>query len=129
MRPGKTTKEDWYVVFTTSKLDHWMFRFINPDFQHCYVVREEHGLWLVLDSNNAQTTLRTELVDDYPHIRDLCPNSVILPITAKIDANKFKWHIGFNTCVDVCKGALGISNWRITTPYQLYRWLYEHKCG
>lgn len=129
MNPGKTTTEDWYVVFTTSKLNHWMFRFINPDFQHCYVVREDYGLWLILDSNNAQTTLRTELVDDYPHIRDLCPNSVILPITAKIDANKFKWHIGINSCVDVCKGALGISNWRVITPYQLYRWLYERRCS
>ncbi len=116
--------EDWYVVFTKSKLDHWIFKIIHPSFQHCYVVKRDYGLWIVLDSNNAMTTVRTELVDEYPHIRDLCKDSVILLVRARIDRNKNKWHFGVNSCVDVCKGALGINNWRILTPYQLYRWLY-----
>lgn len=125
MNQGKETQEDWYVVFTKSKLDHWIFSFINPDFQHCYMVKEDLGLWVIIDSNNAHTAVRTELVDDYPHIRVLCPDSVILPVRVKINTNKHKWHLGINSCVDVCKGVLGISNWRIVTPYQLYRWIYE----
>ena len=125
MNTGKSIEEDWYVVFAKSKLNHWIFRFIDSHFQHCYMVKEDLGLWVIIDSNNAHTTVRTELVDDYPHIRVLCPDSVILPVRVKINTNKHKWHLGINSCVDVCKGVLGISNWRIATPYQLYRWIYE----
>ena len=127
MNPSTDTIEDWYVVFTKSKLNHWIFKLINPDFQHCYMVKEDMGLWVIIDSNNSSTTVRTELVDDYPHIRVLCPDSVILAVTTRIRADKHKWHLGINSCVDVCKGVLGISNWRIATPYQLYRWIYEQR--
>jgi hypothetical protein len=123
MTPGTDLTEEWYIVFTTSKLTHWIFRWLNPCFQHCYMVREDNGLWLIVDSKASHTEVRTELVDDYPHIRVLCPNSVILPVTVKISSEQYKWHIGINSCVDVCKGIMGIDNWRIFTPYQLYRCL------
>ena len=124
MNQSESITQDWYVVFTQSKLNHWIFRLLNPDFQHCYMVREDYGLWVIVDSHSSYTEVRTELVEDYPHIRLLCPNSVILPVSVKIRANAYKWHLGINSCVDVCKGVMGISNWRIWTPYQLYRWLY-----
>ena len=123
MNPSKDIEQDWYVVFTKSKLKHWIFRFINPDFQHCYMVREDMGLWVIIDSSNAHTTVKTELVDDYPHIRVLCPDSVILPVTVKIKGDSYKWHLGINSCVDVCKGCLGIDRWLIWTPYQLYNYI------
>jgi hypothetical protein len=124
MNEGKASTQDWYVIFTKSKLNHWIFKLINPDMQHCYMVKEDLGLWVIIDSACNATTVRTELVDDYPHIRDLCPNSVILAVSTRIKADEYKWHLGINSCVDVCKGVLGISNWRIFTPYQLYRWIY-----
>lgn len=123
MIKAKALSEDWYVVFTGSKLRHWLMRWLNPDFRHCYMVKEDDGLWVIVNSSNAYTSIRVELIDDYPHIRLLCPNSVILPVRTKIDPNIYQWHLGINSCVDVCKGVLGIRRVWIWTPYQLYRYL------
>ena len=87
------------------------------------MVREDKGLWVIADSRSSNTEIRVELVDDYPHIRLLCPNSVIIPVSVKISSDRYKWNLGINSCVDVCKGIMGIDNWRIYTPYKLYRWL------
>jgi hypothetical protein len=126
MNKGNHIDQDWYVIFTRSPMKHWIFKWIDSEIQHCYMVKEDEGLWVIVNSASNATTVRTELISDYPHIRDLCPHSVILPVTTRIRANNRKWHLGINSCVDVCKGLLGINNWRIFTPYQLYRWINEH---
>ena len=129
MEQGKSKTVECYVIFTKTKLNHWIFRLLDPYFQHCYIVQQDYGLWIILNSTNSITTVRTELVDDYPHIRTLCPGSVILPVTAKVHENNYKWHLGINSCVDVCKGFLGIKNWLIWTPYQLYNYLKGNNYG
>jgi hypothetical protein len=119
--------EDWYVIFAPTRTKHWIYRFIDPYFQHCYMVKEDLGLWVIVDSKSCHTSVTTELVQDFPHIRLLCPNSIIIPVQVRIDIAKDKWHLGMNTCVDVCKGLLGLNKFWIWTPYQLYRYLYERR--
>lgn len=123
MDQSKAIHEDWYVVFTGSKLDNWLMRWLNPDFKHVYMVKEDDGLWVIVNSSNAYTSVTTELIDSYPHIRLLCPNAVILPVRTRINPSNYQWHVGINSCVDVCKGILGIRRFWIWTPYQLYRYL------
>ena len=119
---GKLT-EDWYVVFTKSDTKHWLTPWLNPDFGHVKMVKEDLGLWVIVDSGVACTRITTKLIDDYPHIRILCPNAVILPVRTVIDATKFQWHLGINSCVDTAKGILGIRKMFMNTPYQLYKYL------
>lgn len=115
--------EDWYVVFTSSRLKHWLTRWINPDFAHVKLVKEDDGLWVIVDSKNSFTQITLELIDDYPHIRKLCPNAVILAVKTHINPNKYQWHLGIHSCVDVAKGILGIREFFVFTPYQLYRYI------
>jgi len=121
--------EDWYIVFAKSDVRHWVFRFLDPCFQHCYAVKESPGgqFWIIVNSRSTYTDITIKPKLDFPHIRLLCPDDVILPIRAKINADSYKWHFGLNTCVDVCKGVIGLNNWRIFTPYQLYRWINGHQ--
>lgn len=127
MNQGKDIIVNWYVIFTKSTLKHWLFKYLDEEIQHCYMVKRDCGLWVIIDTSNSCISVRTEIIDEYPHIRDLCPNSVILPVRAKIDCSQYRWHLGIASCVDVCKGFLGINQWRIITPYQLYRWLNERQ--
>ena len=40
-------KEDWYLIFKSSTLKHWVMPWLNPSFQHCLMVREDDGLWII----------------------------------------------------------------------------------
>lgn len=113
--------EDWYLIFTGSKLEHWLMPFLQPSFKHCLMVREDAGLWQIVSRAHCYLNVETKFVDDYPHIRQLYPNAVILPVTTSIDPDKPQYHLGINSCVDVCKGLLGISAFWIFTPWQLYK--------
>ena len=120
-----TTKhiEQWHIVFTKTTLKHWIFKWLDPCFQHCYAVKESPGgeFWIIVDSKNCYTDVRIESKIDYPHIRCLAPDSVILTIQAIIDPNQYRYTLGISDCVDSCKSVLGIRAFWCWTPYQLYK--------
>lgn len=128
MNEAKSVTENWYAVFTKSTLKHWLSRWLSPDFAHVKMVKEEEGLWLIVNSMNSFTHYSVELVQDYPHIRMLCPNAVILPVTTVINPLNYQWHLGIHSCVDVAKGILGVRGFFIWTPYQLYKYLISREC-
>jgi hypothetical protein len=115
--------ERWHIIFTKTTLKHWIFRWIDPHFQHCYAVKESAGgeFWIILDAKNCVTEVRIESKMNYPHIRCLSPNGVILSMQAIIDPSNYRYVLGIGSCVDVCKSVLGISDFWCWTPYQLYK--------
>jgi len=123
MKQSKFIKEDIYVIFTRSQFRHWFSRWTNPEFAHCFIVKKEFGVWILVDTKNSFLYVTTKLVDDFPYIKDLCPDTKILAITSKIDPNKTQWHPGIGSCVDVCKGVLGIRKFFCFTPFQLYKYI------
>ena len=114
---------NWYIIFKKSPLKHWIFRWLNPEIQHCYAVRESEGgqFWIIINSMNSHTDVRMESKLDYPHIRLLAPDSVILSIRAIIRPENYRYTLGINDCVETCKGVLGIKAFWVWTPYQLYK--------
>ena len=127
-KSGKLITE-WTLVFTGSKLKHWLIDRLQPGFQHCYAVKDSPGgeFWMILDSKNS--FMDVELVSklDYPALRVLCnernPDCVILPIRAKIDPDRNRWTFCVINCVEICKSVLGIRDMWLWTPYQLYKHL------
>ena len=117
--------ENWHIVFRGSKLNHWIMGYLQPNFKHCYAVKESPGghFWLIVDGKNACTEVRLESKLNYPGIRDLCPDCIILPIKAKINPDQNRWSLCIFNCVEQVKALLGIKDSRIWTPYQLYRHL------
>ena len=115
--------EHWHIIFKRSQLKHWIFKWIDPEFQHCYAVKESPGgeFWLILDSKCCNMDVRIESKVNYPHIRCLEPDSVILSIRAIIDPLHYRYSFGMFNCVEVCKSVLGIQAFWCWTPYQLYK--------
>ena len=67
------------------------------------------------------------MIDDYPHPRLYADdNSVILPVKAVIDSMQSRWTLCVFNCVEVVKALLGIKNFFILTPYQLFKYLRGH---
>lgn len=123
MDQGDKVIEHWYIVFTGSKLTHWVFSLLDREFQHCYAVKESPGgeFWIIIDSNSSYTDVTIKNMADYPHIRALVPNGVILPIRAIMDPTSYRYTLCVFNCVELCKSLLGIKDFWCWTPYQLYK--------
>lgn len=117
------TVQKWYIIFRKTDLKHWVFKLLDPEFQHCYAVKESPGgeFWIILDSKNCYTDVRLESKINYPHIRSLDPDSVILSIRAIIEPNNYRYTLCVFNCVELCKSVLGIRAFWCWTPRQLYK--------
>ena len=123
MDKGLEHTENWYIVFKPSALDHWLIKRLQPYFQHCYAVKESPGgeFWIIVDSKHCYTDVRIESKLDYPHIRMLDPDSVILSIKAIMHPDRNRHTLCIFNCVEVCKSVLGVRAFWCWTPYQLYK--------
>ena len=115
--------EDWHIIFKRSPLKHWLFSWLDSEIQHCYAVRESDGgqFWIIINSMSSHTDVRIESKLHYPDIRDLEPDSVILSIRAIIRPENYRYTFCVNNCVETCKSLLGIRDFWLWTPYQLYK--------
>jgi hypothetical protein len=115
--------EKYYVIFKRTGLKHWIFNWMDKEMQHCYAVKESAGgeFWIIIDSRNSFTDVRIESKINYPHIRCLEPNSVILSIKAIINPDNYRHTLCIFNCVEQVKALLGIRAFWCWTPYQLYK--------
>ncbi len=111
----------YYVVFGESKLSHWFIRMLPYPFQHCLVVRDDGAYWTVIEPLCSHIDTRIELKTDYPDISQLFPDSVILSHRAVLEAEAMTWSLGIGSCVDIVKRTIGIRDFWIWTPHQLYK--------
>jgi len=113
----------WYVIFRKTRLKHWIFKWLDSEFQHVLAIKESPGgeFWLVVDGKNSCTDVRLLSKIDYPHIRCIEPDSVILSIRAIIQPENYRHTLCVFNCVEVVKSVLGIRAFWCFTPYQLYK--------
>ena len=113
----------WYVIFRKTTLKHWIFRWLDKEFQHVYAVKESPGgeFWMVVDGKNSCTNIELLSKVDYPHIRCLEPDSVILLTRCIINPSNYRHTLCIFNCVEVVKSVLGIRSFWCITPYQLYK--------
>jgi len=121
------TTVDCYVVFTKSSYKHWVMRLFNRQISHVYVMLKSTGghFWHIINPHVNRLEVRAEFVEDYPHPRQYAGvNAVIVPVRAYI-SDKPRWGLCFFTCVEVVKSVLGIKDFWIMTPWQLYKYLMK----
>jgi len=107
-----------YVVFVQSSNLRYL-RWIRG-FKHCYVALDFGPRLLILNPMEA----RTEAVIFegglyWPKVlAELSPGTTVLKVPI-CEARGFSF--GIFSCVELVKRVIGIKNWRIITPRQLYR--------
>lgn len=118
--------EDWWLVFTRSKHKHILSPFLKPGFEHVYAMKKTDTglLWLIVDSMRSHVHVDIAAVQDYPHPRAYAePGAVVVPVRAKIDTTRIRGTLNVFNCVEVVKGLLGVKEFWVWTPWQLYKHL------
>lgn len=116
---------EWQVVFCRSRIKTGIMRFLERDISHCYAMRKSEGgeFWIIVNSLWSYLDCKMEYVQDFPHPRLYAGSSaIILPVKAYI-TERPRWGLCIFNCVEVVKALLGIRNFWIFTPYQLYLYL------
>lgn len=124
MQTGQIQRVKYYIVFTKSGFKHWIFKLLDPDFQHVYAMRKSPGgqFWIVINPLRSHIQTDILLVDDYPHPRTFAGvDSVVVPVESMIDIERERWGLCVFNCVEVVKGLLGIKDFWLLTPRQLYK--------
>lgn len=127
---GGSKGELYHVVFEQSNYKHWIFKLLDPDYQHCYIIGESHGkqYWKVINNRRSHLQVDIEPKTLYPTVRDYCGQGAkIVTIRSEVDQKDITQFLNIFTCVDVCKGVLGIGDFFIWTPKQLYRRLINEQ--
>lgn len=124
MEPTPTQKVELFVIFTGSQMNHWLIKRLMPMFQHCYTMQKTPGgaFWIIVNPKSAFTSVTIETVDDYPHPRLYSGReSVILPVRTVVKEMQPRHTLCIFNCVEVVKSLLGIRDFWLLTPRQLYK--------
>jgi len=124
MNAGDDKSELWWIVFTKSNYKHWIFNWINKDYQHCYAIKKSPGkqYWIIVDGKKSHLAVDVYPVELAPTIKDLVTDyTVITSIKVKYDVLKPVHHLTILSCVDVVKGILGMKAFWCWTPFQLLK--------
>jgi hypothetical protein len=123
--PDGKIRDDWFVVFVDSLKPTRLLKRLQPNFQHCYMMKKSPGgtYWIIVNPVRSHLSVTVALVSDYPHPREYEPNGVILPVTVIADGVTPRGGLCWFNCVEVCKSLMGIDSFWTFTPYQLYKYI------
>ena len=121
MNHTERTISQFYIVFSSSKLNHWFIQLLPAPFQHVLAVRDDGLYWTIIDPLCSHIDARMVLKDDCADIGQLFPDSVILWHKALLEADAMTWTLGIGSCVDVVKRVIGLRDFWVWTPHQLYK--------
>lgn len=115
-----------YLVFSDSEL-RWL-QWLKKGFQHVALVRLEYGkIWNVIQDGQTHLSIKPYLVEDHPCLESIFgADCTIIAVDPEIQ-ERYRGHICWFNCVEVCKAVLGIRKFWVFTPYQLYRYADEQR--
>lgn len=121
--------EEWYIVFTEAKHDHWVYNFVDKSMGHVYAIRSLNDYqWLVIQPRINITEVKIKLKYNYPHIRMITgEDAKIVKVTA-INTRP-RGSLNFFNCVEQVKALIGLRAPWCLTPKQLYDGLMGDKYG
>ncbi|MDR3126093.1 MAG: hypothetical protein LBT92_00490 [Rickettsiales bacterium] len=118
-------RADWDEVFAVfcPESPLWYLRFLRG-FKHCFAaLRRGSRIVIVNPMESRIEIIESDLFCNADElIKALAPGSTV--VRTKICESE-GYSFGIFSCVEVVKKILGIKDWRIATPMQLYRKLTE----
>ena len=128
--PSEDISNEWYLIFTDAKYDHWVFNFIDRSMGHVYAVKDLNDYqWLIVQPRVNLTETKILLKSEYPNIRHIADyNDSIIRVKA-IPKPEVRGSINWFTCVEQIKALIGIRDTWALTPKQLYTNLQGGKYG
>jgi len=100
-----------YIAFTKAKST--IARFLHPEISHCFAFWYQDGVWVAFDKNIDRDDIFIS-----KEINDIIAESLVVRVPVKEMPGRL---IGINTCVSAVKRRIGLKDWKIQTPYQLFK--------
>lgn len=111
-----------YVCFGGRKT-HWWTMFLKKGFYHCFIIFSDTTQWILIDPVLSCTDLI--VLRDEKELFDTLKEKGYkwVKTTQKISFEERSCFFMPMTCVEIVKHFLGINNFFILTPYQLYKFV------
>jgi hypothetical protein len=124
MLQSHNDRVEWYVIFSETKLDHWIYKLVSREMGHVYAVRSLNDYqWLVVNPRVNIVETKILLKCQYPTIYDISGiGDKVVRVSVKPamrPRGTFNW---FN-CVEQVKALIGVRSFWTWTPKQLYEGL------
>lgn len=114
-----------FVVFVGQADLPWL-RWLKPGFRHCFVILRDRGQWISIDPLLNHMEVQVHHVPDDFDMAGWLQDRGHKVVQADIcRSHERPAPVMLFTCVEAVKRVLGIHDWRVMTPWQLYRKLAE----
>lgn len=120
----------WYVCYLNRENPRWWNRFLKLGYQHVqlrsfltYGDKLDDVLWIVVDP--CLSYVRTKVYDARmaPWLDPEVQHYQRVTMLTAPDKVREWFTFGPITCVEITKAYLGISSWRIRTPWQIFNYI------
>lgn len=126
---------EWTVVYYPRQPHYFWSRWMKQGFRHCELWRPYRYGESELDVGWLRVTPTFEIleaeIDSNPTPPALrFPGCTVQPVKILSKACKVRqwFHFGPISCTEYVKAALGINNFWVRTPYQLYKYVARKNC-
>lgn len=113
---------DMYLVFYDRPAERgFWWRFVKPGFRHVEVWRYNGIFWLRIDPAMEYLDVNADVGPPWVSLAAL--NPTIIRVIRAVDAGKTRepWFVGPLTCVEIAKACIGLRDFFVRTPHQLYK--------
>jgi hypothetical protein len=105
------------IVFEDSDSSHWLMKYLQPGFRHCYIAIKKDDLWIKIDPASSCT-----IVEIYEEMTIKEGNNLkIVHFSTKTAMNLYRGGFCWFNCVEVVKAHIGVKSFWTWTPWQLYK--------
>ncbi len=126
---------DVWAVFTDMDTEHTgmkrsrFWRLLKPGFQHVEIwKRMSTNLWIRCDPSVEVIDVQVYALPPWQILERLNPTSMRIRRIVTKGYWREPFHIGPVSCVVLAKAFLGVSNFFVWTPLQLYNFLRKENC-
>lgn len=117
---GAPNKVRAWVVFSGQTDLPWL-RVLKPGFRHCYVLMNDGEHWVSIDPLSCHTEVTVHHIAPDFDLPAWLKKRHLTVVPASVNAREQVAPIGVYSCVEAVKRILGLHDFWVMTPYQLYK--------
>lgn len=118
----------WYIIFEPRPKQYWFDRFMDMRFGHVSALRWDGFNWIMVIPYSGYTRVEILPYSLESHFKSIVGSRRYIKVETIVDAWRLRipWILSTSYCVDEIKALLGIRNFFIITPKQLYYYLLNY---
>ncbi|MGE5476562.1 MAG: hypothetical protein ACM3Q1_07910 [Bacteroidales bacterium] len=118
---GSASDWSYALVVFADATDLWWLRLLRPGFRHCFVALRHGGGWVVVDPMSHYTAVASfPLSEDFDLIGWYRQHGLTVVPVKKNTPDKRVAPFMPHSCVETVKRILGIREFWVVTPWQLF---------